>query len=281
MAVICIQEKKTYRCEAFLTFLCLCLLSVWIAVRADSAADAHWSAASGEVLTNGKLVVDAGNASEGYFIASVPGGSGNRLKLRVAKEDFTLTYDLDQGGAAEVFPFQLGSGDYVVSLYENAGEKKYSQEGTITISVQLSREDAAFLYPNQYVNYAPDSAVVAEADSVCAGLSGRAAYDAIQAYMTTGFTYDYIKSVTVEPGLLPDLDYCMAHHMGTCQDLSAVMTAMLRSQGIPAKLVIGYADNNYHAWSVANVDGEELFFDPTLALNAIGTPKDYTVERYY
>ena len=69
--------------------------------------------------------------------------------------------------------------------------------------------------------------------------------------------------------------------MGVCQDLSAIMCCMLRTQGIPCRLIIGYADKNYHAWTVAQVGGQEMFFDPTAALSAISPPKAYSVERFY
>ena len=44
--------------------------------------------------------------------------------------------------------------------------------------------------------------------------------------------------------------------------------------------MIGYADQYYHAWTVAVVDGEEIFFDPTAAIGAMRAKK-YQVERYY
>ena len=64
-------------------------------------------------------------------------------------------------------------------------------------------------------------------------------------------------------------------------EASALMVCMLRSQGIPARLMIGYADKNYHAWTVTSVANKEVFFDPTAALNAISKPVSYSVERYY
>jgi transglutaminase-like putative cysteine protease len=101
-------------------------------------------------------------------------------------------------------------------------------------------------------------------------------------YVTSNFVYDYIKSVTVKPGMLPDIDGCWKNKMGICQDLSAMTCAMLRCQGIPARLMIGTVGaNNYHAWVVAVVDGEERFFDPTAELQASNKNDTYTTERYY
>lgn len=81
--------------------------------------------------------------------------------------------------------------------------------------------------------------------------------------------------------MLPDIDTCFNKKLGICQDLAAMTVCMLRVQGVPAKLMIGYADRNYHAWVVAIIDGREVFYDPTAELNAISRVKNYTVERFY
>ena len=59
------------------------------------------------------------------------------------------------------------------------------------------------------------------------------------------------------------------------------MVCMLRTQGIPSRLMIGYADKQYHAWVTTTVGNKEEFFDPTAALNSISKVKSYTTERYY
>ena len=46
------------------------------------------------------------------------------------------------------------------------------------------------------------------------------------------------------------------------------------------ELAIGYADQYYHAWTLTVLDGQEVFFDPTAALDAIDA-KNYSVERMY
>ncbi|MBQ2868224.1 MAG: transglutaminase domain-containing protein, partial [Firmicutes bacterium] len=90
---------------------------------------------------------------------------------------------------------------------------------------------------------------------------------------------------------------------GICFDYAAMMTAMLRSQDVPCKLVVGYAGTAYHAW--INVWTEEsgwidavVFFDgktwqrmdPTFASSAkqseaimkyIGDGSNYTAKYFY
>ena len=247
-----------------------------------AAAEAKWPEGSrGGKKTDGKMTLDLTNVSEGYFMAAVSKKTSHRMKLRVTKDGQTLTYDLNGDGEFEVFPLQLGSGKYDISLYENVSGKKYSSAGKISVKVTLTREDGCFLYPNQYVNYNELTKAVAAANELCAGKSEREIYTLVRKYMMENYGYDFIKSVTVPAGELPDIDSCYDKKMGVCQDLSALMVCMLRSQGIPARLMIGYADKNYHAWTVTSIESKEVLFDPTAALNAISKPISYSVERYY
>ena len=47
---------------------------------------------------------------------------------------------------------------------------------------------------------------------------------------------------------VPDLDRLLSSKSGICFDYASLMTAMLRSLGIPAKLIFGYTGQNYHSW---------------------------------
>ncbi len=276
------QERGCRMKRKILLCLIAALLLSGVCGLLCAAAEAKWpQGSSGGQKTNGKMRLDTTNVTEGYFMASVTSKTKHRLKLRVVKDGETLTYDLNGDGDFEVFPLQLGSGKYEVSLYENVSGKKYSSAGKLTINVKLTREDGAFLYPNQYVNYNESTKAIAVANKVCAGKSEKETYVLIRKYIIDNYGYDFIRAATIKAGELPDIEYCYSKKMGVCQDLSALMVAMLRSQGIPAKLMIGYADKNYHAWTITIIDSKEVFFDPTAALNAISKPISYSVERYY
>ena len=99
------------------------------------------------------------------------------------------------------------------------------------------------------------------------------------------------------------LDTVMAAKKGICFDYAALMTGMLRSQGVPCRLLIGYAGTQYHAWiSVWTeeqgwVDGVIRFngtswqrMDPTFAstsqrdesiMDFIATDTNYVVSYQY
>ena len=47
---------------------------------------------------------------------------------------------------------------------------------------------------------------------------------------------------------IEDIDEILNSGTGICLDYAAVMTGMLRSQRIPTRLEVGYAQDAYHAW---------------------------------
>ena len=259
-------------------FLLTLLIIAAGAVAHASSEDAVWPESSGEVVqTDGKLVVDASHMASGYVMCCVSAPTDHRLKVRVAYNGAQLTYDLDNAGDYEVFPLQLGSGDYEFALFENVSGSKYSSEGKVVLSARLTDENAAFLVPNQYVDYVRTTNAVLKSDELA---TQGDIYETVKQFMTEEFSYDFVRAQNISAGVLPEIEDCFDSRSGICQDLSAVMVCMLRVQGIPAKLMIGYADKYYHAWTVALVDGKEVFFDPTAAIGCIKA-KSYTIERFY
>ena len=243
---------------------------------------ALWPVASGTFLqVNSELTLDASNAVNGYVMART-GPSGSAYKLRVTKDGMQLMYDLYANGQYDTFPLQLGSGNYTFELFRNVGGSKYAQAGAITIQAQLINENSAFLLPNQYVNYNQYSQAVQISEELCANLTTDAEkLDAVRRYITSTCVYDTNKAKSVAPGTLPSIDYLLQNHMGICQDIAATVACMLRVQGIPTQLVIGYANQYYHAWNNVLIDGQYRLVDVTAELNAAYSGVTYTTERFY
>ena len=179
----------------------------------------------------------------------------------------------------------MGMGKTSSTLAALVEGKKYGKIGQVKVAAKMEDELSCFLYPNQYVNYTKDSPCVKEATEICKNLeTNLEKYEAIRAYIVKYFSYDYIKSVTVAGSscILPDIEGTWKGKKGICQDLSAVTCAMLRSQGIPARLMIGQLGSGTpHAWVMAVVDGEDKFFDPTAEMNASNKSDTYTTLRFY
>lgn len=277
------MRKHTGLRQGIAVCLALFYLTSMMAVVLATLSDSVWPEASGtSQRTSGGLTVDFSNAEDGYIMVKGP-VSKKKLKVRIALGEQTMTYDLNGQGEYEVFPLQLGSGTYQCTLYKNASGKKYAQDGKVSIQVTLSAENAPFLCPNQYVSYTAETKAVQLSEELCAGLeSDREKFEAVRAYIKSGYVYDFVKAATVAGGTMPDIDGCYEKRMGICQDLAALAACMLRAQGVPTKFIIGYVGkNSYHAWNGVIIDGEEILYDPTLDLNGIAANQTYTVERFY
>ena len=244
--------------------------------------------ASGKaVQSNKKATIDYSNAKDGYVMVKFPQSTRKDLKVIIKGPSGTsYTYDLTPG-IYEVFPLSDGNGTYTIGVYEQVQGTKYSVANTATVKVTLANEFAPFLISNQYVNFNKDNEVVKMAAQLTAGASGFTdKIAAVYNFVVNNFTYDKELARTVQSGYLPNLDQVLRRRQGICFDYAAVMTAMLRSLGIPCKLVVGYAGNVYHAWidaysqetgwvnQIIFFDGKNwTLMDPTFASSANQSPE--------
>ena len=226
-------------------------------------------------------IIDYSHAEDGYVMVKYLSETESRLKVLIYGPTTRYNYNLPKGEWT-VFPLSDGSGSYQVGIYINTSGKKYAKVLTADLQTELKDEFAPFLRPNQYVNYSEATEAVALGLEITTGIDDAlhkvaAVYD----YVVANLSYDYEKAETVQSGYLPELDTVLAEKKGICFDYAALMTAMLRSQEIPCKLVVGYAGSTYHAWiSVWTeesgwIDGAIFFdgsvwhrMDPTFASSA-------------
>ena len=231
---------------------------------------------------NKKAVIDYSNTKDGYVMAKYEQSTKKSVKVIVkGPSGVSYTYSIRPGNY-EVFPLSDGNGGYTVGVYEQIEGTKYAVANTATMKVSLSSEFAPFLCPNQYVNYNKDSQTVhkaAELSGSTAGITDN--ISAIYNFIISNFSYDKALASKVQSGYLPNVDEVLSKRTGICFDYAAVMTAMLRSLGIPCKLVVGYAGEVYHAWvnvysketgkvnQVISFDGRSwTHMDPTFASSA-------------
>lgn len=209
------------------------------------------------VYANAKASIDASNLAEGYIMVKYTGGKSVKIKVQITKSGgTTYTYNLNNKGTAETFPLTEGDGSYTVKVFENTTGTKYAQAHSATLSMTLRNDFLPFLYPNQYVNYSSSSAAVVKAAELVKGKSTDVdKISAVFNYVVDNVSYDYDKAKTVQSGYLPNVDTTLSTKKGICFDYAALMTAMLRSQNIPCKLVIGYAGKTYHAWINTYIEG--------------------------
>ena len=256
----------------------------------DSAAQQQYctlpASDGSKVMKNAKVELDASNANQGFVRVKYT-GSNQKIKVQVTRSGKdTYTYNLNARDAYEVFPMSEGDGSYTIKVFENTSGTRYAQAFSTQVELKLRNEFLPFLYPNQYVNYTADCAAAQKAAEVTAGIEKDIdKVGAVYRFVVGGLTYDYDKINRVPVGYLPDVDLVMAEGSGICFDYAALMTAMLRSQNVPCKLVIGYAGTVYHAWVNVYIEGQgwidkAIYFngqdwklmDPTFASTGNSSP---------
>ena len=268
------------------------LLSAIVPANADVMTGVSTSCflETGKPETYGSLTIDHSHASDGYIIVRAPKSSHN-LKIAIFFDGTAkIHYNLNTDGSEEIIPLQYGSGRYTASLYRQISGPKYQKDGEISFTVKMKDKLGYTLYPNQWVNYTAETAAVQYADELCADLTDE--YEitmAVYKFMGKNFSYDWLKSGDVKAGtlkdILPDIDGSWETRTGICQDMAAIMCAMLRSQGIHARLVVGTCGGTPHAWVTVyyhDADGKlmKLSLDPTYHCY-VTAKAGYKAERYY
>ena len=201
-----------------------------------------------KTLGSSPLILDISNQEQGYLTAESD-SDDSRMNIQLtAPSGVIYSYFLEPDEQA-VLPFSEGSGDYLITCYQQVDGNQYAALYTETLTVKLQNEFLPFLYPNQYVDFSKDSQVCSEAKSLVTNdMNDVDILKAVYTYVINNVTYDYDKADSVEAGYLPDVDDTLSTGTGICFDYAALTTAMLRSQDIPCKLQIGYAGTVKHAW---------------------------------
>ncbi|MCL2220931.1 MAG: transglutaminase domain-containing protein [Oscillospiraceae bacterium] len=213
------------------------------------------------VESNDFALIDFSNKEDGYIMVRWNMETDAQLRVRVVgPTGVAYNYRLNSGGEFEVFPLSDGNGEYTIMVLEQIAGTEFAVALTAVFYVQLIDEFAPFLRPNQYVNFTENCNVVAKGAQLVAGqttLLGKVTE--VYNFVITHITYDVELAQGIVDGFIvgyiPDLDDVLARGYGICFDYAAVMTAMLRSQGIPTKMIFGFVGEVYHAW--INVYSEE------------------------
>lgn len=272
-------------------------------VKRATITDPAVTDAPGESTFSGNNVtLDYSNTQEGYVVISYSGGS-EKLQVQITNPNGEMyPYPLGLGGP-KAFPLTGGNGTYTISVLENVQADLYSMALSETVDVSVADEFKPYIYPNQYVDFTKASNVVAKAIE----LSNASSTDLdfltkVYEYTISTITYDTEFAANAPVNYIPNPDNTLSSGKGICFDYSSVMSSMLRCQGIPTKLVVGYSGTAYHAWisvflkeegwveNIIQFDGTSWsLMDPTLAASNdpgavgkyIGDGSNYTAKYYY
>jgi len=222
--------------------------------------------AAQDIYENSFVQIDCSHVNDGYIKARYLQETNKELRVIIICPDSKqYIYTLDPDGNYEIYCLSEGNGEYVVSIYRQNTGSSYTLLLRTTITLKLEDEFKPFLLPNQYVNY-DDGDAVKKAVELVGDITDTSQKVKIIYDYLINFTYDRDMASNVSQGYLPDINDIINKEKGICFDYAAAMVAMLRSQNIPAKLVVGNLSNRYHAWvNVYLEDKGWQLYDPSLA----------------
>jgi len=225
--------------------------------------------------------LDKSNSDNGVVGIEYLNNSGNLYKVMISKGSEKYYYDYS-GLTKEYFPLQCGNGEYEICILENLYGTTYRLIKAERLSVNIAEENIVYLQTVQNVNWNYDMPAIKKAAELTSGLElasdkVKAVYD----FIVENIDYDYDKINKLDKLYIPDIEDVFNTGKGICYDYSSLFASILRSQGIPAKLVKGYSDyiDGYHAWNEVYIDGEWVIIDTTYDAIMMNIPGFEGIEK--
>lgn len=208
-----------------------------------------WPTQPGQLVfeSNG-FIIDYSNAEYGYISILAPNNNAIQ-KAQVTLNENVYTYTLDSNQYV-IIPLQMGDGIYSIKMLRNKEGNTYVVSASTQIDVKLINETTAYLYPNQIVDYNKETQAIMKSFELTQGADSEIerVYEIYQ-YIVNNIDYDYDKAELAQTKfILPIIDETYLIEKGICFDYASLMSAMLRVQHIPTRVVTGYVEAGYHAW---------------------------------
>jgi len=204
------------------------------------------------------------DVASGIVSVQYPREDGQKVKVLIEKDNEKYQYTLSASKQQESFPLQMGSGIYTVTVLENVVDNRYKVLMSETIQVNISDNKQAFLQSVQGMEWNDSMQAIQKAKSLTTGLvTDEEKVKAIYGYIVKNFSYDNEKIGTLTTDYLPDVEKIFTEKKGICYDYASLAAVMLRSAGIPTKMVKGYTTNalGYHAWNEVYLNGQWMTVD--------------------
>lgn len=240
-------------------------------------------------------MINFDKANDGVVSAFYNNAVEKRMKLVIQLGDQREVYNLFNASEYVNYPLQLGNGLYIISIYENTIGTKYRKILSDTARVNIVDSKSIFLQSILEINWDREDKSIQLADELVAqalevkkskeAIANRAAVtlteseiiNKLYTYVIYSIQYDYEKINGLDYTYVPNNDKTLEVKTGICYDYSSLLASMLRSQGIPTKMVKGYASESsvYHAWNEIYLRNEERWAVVDSTADAYRAQKGY------
>lgn len=258
------QERIFIKFYVFMLAIVFMLICWDIETYANAATGSHTISINTDYVSDGTVTIEYDGDSDAKAILSY---NGNKV----------YTYSIPSK-TKHIIPMAYGDGTYNISVYKHLYGNQYYIIASQSLNVSMDDELSPYLSPNAVVSYDDDMELIQEATCLKSLHSDVSDYISSVYQYVSQYDYDYEKANAInssaDKNYVPDVESIYHENKGICFDYAAVMVAMLRSQGIPAKIEFGFVNGLYHAWVNVYQYDKVLdsyiwkLYDPTFASSA-------------
>lgn len=191
------------------------------------------------------------SSSSGYI--TVRYCSEKPLKLLLEKDTKDIAYVLSNKNEPQVIPLGEGEGTYTFTVGEHLRAYSYVVLETVELEVEFTSEEMPFLIPSIACPYSSESESVRCAEKIAVLSTDKKDFvENVMRWIDRSISYDENMAATPPVNYYSDPDKTFLEGKGVCIDTATLAAAMLRSQGVPTKIVTGYIKgvDKLHAWNM-------------------------------
>jgi hypothetical protein len=211
--------------------------------------------------------ISTAQASDGIVSVKYNYEAGSKvIKALVTYENTTRAQYTIKPNVETYLPLQMGKGKYSIALGEVKNGKMFYPIMVDEISISTWDERVMYTISHPIIDYVSSTVAIPAYKQLNEGQTYNKCVSNVYSDVVRSFSYDYEKASKVQSGYVPVIDVVYEAKMGICYDYSTVLAGALRSQGIPVKLLMGYAPEiaEYHAWNeILMEDGQWVVVDTT------------------
>jgi len=226
------------------------------------------------------ITINTDKTSQGLVQIQYAGDMSKPVKVLVEANGDKNVYTIHDSDPCYV-PLQMGSGTYKISVLQQIQGTQYKPLKSISVEVGNVDTNIMFTSPSLLVNFNNTMKAIQGYASMTKDKKTDDKIQALYKDIVKNYSYDFDKVKNLPSDYVPVIDEMYASKKGICYDYSVLLASLLRNNGIPTKLIMGYAPEieDYHAWNEILINGKWVTVDTTYDSQYDKAKQSYTFAK--